>query len=428
MKSSQISFDMKAKSRIITDFEKNFITSNERCQFAVKVSSPSYIPKIIKNLKHYILGFHLKLEDLNLVYHDDPIYIHSIPKSASNTREACDYMDSIKYDYKDKFAIIGANDDTVAISVSHLICDGGFFIDIYDKLLLDDPIQMKSYYPITTNDTFPQELSKITKSDIDEHQKWTQKLTFLNLSSNYQELQKKYDDKVDCKYYPIEIPVKESQFYKSNVKLTDLYMTSLSLSIMSLNGQMHSNFGISNCINLRQYLPVGKKDISNTQNTAEFSVLANNVDFKMTIRDLANSYRSDLSTKMHDGKTPFTSYMSISADGYIQENKKACFPELSNIGRFKVNDGFSNVITDMWIQQTMRAKFAEIVIGLLAFSKDKFGENTIVARLQQPVTVVNDNDADLLMKSIVHMIKDVPVDVTIQEAYDELRRFQSKNV
>lgn len=39
--------------------------------------------------------------------------------------------------------------------------------------------------------------------------------------------------------------------------------------------------------------------------------------------------------------------------------------------------------------------------------------------------IVNDNDADLLMKSIVHMIKDIPADVTIQEAdsYQIIKKF-----
>lgn len=137
------------KAPKLTDFEKIFISSNERCQFSLKVSKPSLIPKIIHNLEQYILGFHLKLDDLNLVYHNDTIEVHSIPKSVKNVKDACNFMD-----YGDKFAIICANDDTVAISVSHLICDGGFFINIYDKLLFDEPIKIKSHFPITTNETF----------------------------------------------------------------------------------------------------------------------------------------------------------------------------------------------------------------------------------------------------------------------------------
>lgn len=50
---------------------------------------------------------------------------------------------------------------------------------------------------------------------------------------------KKVDDKTRCKYYPIELPAKETQFIKSKMILTDLCMTSSALTIMSLNGQMN---------------------------------------------------------------------------------------------------------------------------------------------------------------------------------------------
>ena len=376
---------IKAPSRKITNYEKIYIQSNERCQFAVEVSNPDLIPKIIKNLEHYVLGFHLKLEDLNLVYHNNPINVLTIPKNIQNTREACEYVDSINFNYKDTFSIIAANDKMVAFSVGHLICDGGFFIEIFDKLLLDEPIPLKSRFPLTTNDTFPEELSKITNEEVSQHQQWMTKLTPLRWSHNYKELQKKVQEDTKCKYYPIEIPAKDTQFIKSKMNLTDLYMTSFALSIMSLNGKLSSNFGISNCVNLRQFLDPSKKDISNTQNTSEFSVLANNVNPKMSIRDLAKSFRFDLSSKLKDSKTSLAAYKSLSADGYTYDNNGFCFPELSNIGRFKAkNAEYSNLIKDMWIQQTLRAKWTEIAIAILAFSKDKFGENTIVTRLQQP--------------------------------------------
>lgn len=416
---------IKTTSRPVTGYEKIYIGSNERCQFAVEVSDPGLVPKIIRNLKHYILGFHLRLEDLNLVYHNDPINILTIPKNIKNVRQACEYVDSINFNYKDTFSIIAANENTVAINVGHLICDGGFFIEIFDKLLLDEPPPMKSYFPITTNDTFPEELSKITKEDVQMHQEWMSKLTPLRWSKNYKELQKKVDNDTKCKYYPIEIPAKDTQFFKSKMNLTDLYMTSFALSIMGLNGKLSSNFGISNCVNIRQFLPSSKRDISNTQNTSEFSVIANNANSKMTIRELAKSFRSDLASKLKDGKVSLAAYQSLFADGYKYDNECCCFPELSNIGRFKVNEKYSSLINDMWVQQTMRAKVTEIAIAVLAFSKDKYGENTLVTRLQQPISVINDDDAQLLMKSIVHMMKDVPADVSVQDAYDELRRFQN---
>lgn len=414
---------IKTTSKKLTNFQKNFIESNERCQFAVEVSKPDLIPKIIRNLEHYILGFHLKLEDDKLIYHNDNIPVYSFPKNIKNTRDACNFVDSINYDFKDTFSVIAANENIVSISVSHLICDGGFFIDIFDKLLLDEPYHMKSIFPITTSDTFKQELLKVTRKDIIKHQKTNKELTSLRWSTNYKELQKEVNNDTKCKYIAYEMPAKESQLFKSKMNLTDLYMTSLSLSFMSLNGRLDSNFGISTCVDLRQFLPKGAKNPSNTQNTSEFGVIANNVNYKMTIRELAKLYRNDLTTKLNDG-TPFVAYQSLFDDGYSYESENRSFALLSNIGRFKNEK--SDQITDMWVQQTMPAKGTETVVGLLAFSKEKYGENTLVYRLQQPCSVISDDDAELLMKSITYLMKEVPPDVSIQDAFDELRRFQSK--
>lgn len=410
-------------SRRLTNFQKNFINSNERCQFAVEVNNSNLIPIIIRNLEQYILGFHLKLEGENLVYHKDKIRVHEIPRTVRNTKEACNFVDSINYDFKDTFSIIAANESIVSISVSHLICDGGFFIDIFDKLLLEKPYQMTSKFPITTSDTFLHELSKVTKKDIKKHQETNNMLTSLRWSKNYEELQKKVDKNTKCNYIAYEIPAKESQFYKSKMNLTDLYMTSLSLSIMGLNGKLDSNFGISTCVDLRQFLPRGSKNPSNTQNTSEFGVVAQNVNNKMTIRDLAKLYRIDLMNKLKDG-TPFAAYQSLFDDGYCYETEKTCSALLSNVGKFKCNSKNYSAVTDMWIQQTMPALGTQNVIGLLAFSKEKYGQNTLVFRLQQPSSVINNDDAELLMKSIAYMMKEVPPDISIKDAFDELRNFQ----
>lgn len=148
----------------------------------------------------------------------------------------------------------------------------------------------------------------------------------------------------------------------------------------------------------------------------------------MTIRDLAKLYRNDLTNKLKDG-IPFVAYQSLFDDGYCYETKKTCSALLSNVGRFKCNNNRKNYsdVTDMWIQQTMPALSTQNVIGLLAFSKENNGENTLVYRLQQPSSVINDDDAELLIKSITYMMKEVPPDISIKDAFDELRKFQIRS-
>lgn len=181
---------IKVKSRELTSFEKSFLGSNEKIQFSVKVSKPDLIPKIIKNLKHYILGFHLKLEDTNYVYQNNPITLHPIPNNIKTARDACEYVSSINYDYTDTLSVISANDNIVAISVSHMVCDGGFFVDIFDKLLLNDQYPMKSIFPLTTSHVLQHELNKVTKSEIRDYQS-VHNLTSLKWSKNFKKLKKK---------------------------------------------------------------------------------------------------------------------------------------------------------------------------------------------------------------------------------------------
>ena len=67
----------------------------------------------------------------------------------------------------------------------------------------------------------------------------------------------------------------------------------------------------------------------------------------------------------------------------------------------------------MWIQQKNQALNAEGFVGLFSFSKEKNGQNTIVTRIQQPCSVINDKDANILMKFLLYMMKKAPVDVSI---------------
>lgn len=99
---------------------------------------------------------------------------------------------------------------------------------------------------------------------------------------------------------------------------------------------------------------------------------------------------------------------------------------LSNVGRLKFENEISKEIKDTWIQQVDVSKFAECELFMLTFSKEKYGKNTLMTRLQQSKTALNDEDADSLFKMIMHVMKKVPVEVTVQEAYDELRRFKNK--
>lgn len=416
---------IKPLTKKLTSFEKMFLDLNERCQFAVEVSKPELIPKMIKNIKSYLLGFHYRLDGSQIIYHDDPINVYSIPQTVKTARDACNFADSIKYDVKDTFSAIAANDKMVAISAHHMLCDGGLLMEAFDQLLSDDPVQLKTKIPLSVSEMFPKELSKVTADDIKKINYSFDNVTTLRWSQNYEELQKIPGIETKCNHIDDESPITDFHFKQSKINLTDLYMSSYLLSIVSLNGRLDSKYGISIPINLRKYLPKSDINFSNTQNTTEFVVNAFDVSPKVTVRELSKYLRKDLTEKMND-ITPFSAYQSFLDDSLVFDHKFCCFPELSNLGQIKSDHfDYKRLITDLWFQTTS-TKPADDCVFMLTFAKVKNGQNILCSRLRQPCSSINDTDADLLMKSFLRMMKEVPVDVSIQEAFDDLRRFQNR--
>lgn len=408
----------------LTNFEKMFLDLNERIQIAFEVTKPDLIPRIVNNIKNHLLGFHYKLEGNKIIYHDNPISVYTIPRTVKTVRDACNYVDSLQIDVKNTFATVAVNDKTVAISAHHMLCDGGLMAEAFENLLVEEPCKLTSRIPLTAFDVFKKEISGVTEDKIKDVNISMDKITRLRWSPNYEELRKNPTNLLKCIHIDDECPFSEfRQLNKMN--LTDLYMSSYLVSIVSLNEKISSDYGVNIPINLRKFLPKNEINFTNTQNTSAIIVNALNVSPKETVRQLSEKLRKDLKTKMFNG-TPFTVYKCFLDDSLVFNHKNCCYPELSNLGHLKSSRfNYTELINDLWIQTTSTHPADECVF-MLTFSKMKNGQKYLCSRLRQPCSAINDNDANLLMKSFLRMMKDVPVDVTIQDAVDDLRSFQSK--
>ena len=411
---------MIGKTKKLNSFQKIFINTNEKIQFAVEVNDPKYVPIIIKNLKSSITAFNLRKEEDHFVYDERPIHIYEIPKSIKSSQEACSFISKIDFDYKDRFAIIAANDNHIAINVSHLICDGGFFVDLFGKLLKQEPVRLKSVFPITTEEVFPNECNKVDEKTILRHKKSFEYLTSLRWSPGYEESLKKVDDKTTAKFVPIIVKVKDAMFWKNKFGLTETYWIGLTLSMMAMNGKLDEAFGVSTCVDLRNKMSQESKNPSISQNFSSANIIAKGVSPNITVRDLGKLMREDLQLKQNDG-TLFASYKSLFITGQYESNLQPFgYAELSNIGRFPC----TGPIVDMWVQNSIKSSNVLSSTTLIAFSKDYHGENTIVAGFQQPIGTISEEDTKVITKSIEHFMTKMPVDITLQEAFNELKHFQ----
>lgn len=412
-------------SRKLNDFEKVFTLTNEACQFAVETDKTSFIPLLINNFQKSMLGFNLKMQGDYLIYDNQDIQVHPLPNNIQTCQEAANYIDlNLPINFSKALCNIAANDRIVVVNATHMIYDGGFFVDLFPRLLNqhDDEnylqLQSPRKIPITPREIFPSGFSnKNMKELIQTHFEDIKHIPYVNRSLK---VDTKINPESKCISHSYESKADDYQFLSNKMGLTDMYWTFIPLNLMAFDNKMQiPDFGILCCVDFRQFM--NKKNINRLvcENFTEINLRIKDVKSNMTVRQVGKLMRDRYNIMKKDGSL-FASFIALH-DG-IPDPGPILLAEMSNIGRFQAKPP----IVDCWIQQTMKSKYAGSFASFSMFSKNKHGINTVVTRFQQTPTTFNDSDSKILASSVVNSMKNIPVDVTIQQAYDEIRKFQSK--
>lgn len=416
---------MLTTSRKLNEFEKVFTLTNEACQFAIETEKSSFLPTLIHNIKKSMVGFNLKMQGDDLIYEKKDIPVFPLPKSIKTCQDAAIYIDkNYPINFSKALCNLAANDNIVVVNATHMVYDGGFFVDMFPRLYntSDDEnyLQLRSprKIPITPHEIFPTEFSnKNLKHLIDIHFDDLHHIPYVKRSSK---IDPTVDIECNCKSHSYETPATEYQFLHNKMGLTDMYWTFIPLNLMAMDGKMQiPDFGILCCVDFRQFM--NKKDINRlvSENFTEINLRIKDVKPNFTVRQVGKLMRDRFNTMKKDGSL-FASFVALH-EGFPDAGP-ILLSEMSNIGRFHLKPP----VVDCWIQQTMKSKYGGSLASFSMFSRNKHGVNTLVTRFQQPPTYFNDLDSMILSRSVVHSMKTIPVDVTIQEAYDEIRSFQNK--
>lgn len=411
-------------SRKINNFEKMFANANEQCQVAVETEDPSIIPMLIKNFTKAMIGFNLRLEGDELIYRKCEVPIYSLPRGIRTCESACNYVE-VHYKIKstDPLCKIAVNDNIVAVSALHMLYDGGFFINLFPKLTekIDDQNYLNfsklRKVPYTPYELFPRKFSQSMTKLIEKHYDDLQRLPHVKVSSQL-------DDNVDSECYitshSFECPAKEYQFLTNKMSLTDMYWTFIPICLMALDNRQQP-LGMSSCVDLRQFMK--KTDINRLvcQNFTQVNMSPNVDTSKMTVREVGKLIRARFNEIKIDG-TLFASFAAFCEGKPPKLNPNFLYPGISNIGRFVCKPP----ITDCFAQQTLKSKYNGCYAAFSCFSKTKHGVNTVSTRFLQPPTLLNSMDSNALARSVVHAMKNISVDATVQQAFDDVRSFQSK--
>lgn len=412
-------------SRKLQPFESYSLNSNEYILFSLETENSSVIPSIVDKLKKAILGFNYKIQDNKLIYKPGEIIVHSLPKYIKTCQDSCVYCDQhLLNDYSKGLASIAVNDKIITITAAHMLYDGGFFVDLYNRLFNDTT---QSYY----YQSDPQRFVTYTFQEMFEKEYQRKDLKFLsNQHTSYSKYLQSihFSTKIDsdvtgnprCISHVINIPASEFQFQKSKMSLSDMYWTMLPLTCMAFNGSdISDNFGVLTCVDMRKFLSSQKVSRLVGQNFSELFLTIGEIKPEMTIRQVGKMFRH----KFNEMKNNGTFYGALyNMDFGFPTMKNRLFVEISNIGRFEANKS----IADVFIQQSANSKESAWIAGFASFSRNMHGKNTVNIRFARPQTALNHLDGEILTRSFAHSMTEIPPDVSIIKAFDEIRAFQSK--
>lgn len=305
-----------------------------------------------------------------------------------------------------------------------MLYDGGFFVDLYNRLFATNQTDYfesdsKRYVTYTFEEMFESELKRTDLMSL-----------FENHSSESKHLQsipfsKKIDDDVvgnpRCISHVYNVPVDDFHFVKSKMSLSDMYWTMLPLTCMAFNDSGIDNFGVLTCVDMRKFL---KSKIVNRLVGQNFIELFLNVGQikspTTTVRQVGKMFREKFNQMQKNG-TFYGALYNMNA-GCFPSLKNRLLTEISNVGRFDAK----NKIADVFIQQSMNSKDSEWIAGFSSFSRNFHGKNTVTIRLERAQTALNNLDGEIMTKSFVHSMTEIPPDISIIKAYDEILEFQNK--
>ena len=383
--------------------------------FGLKCKSPKFVPNVIEKIKKLCLSTKLKVDNGNFVFTNEEIPVFRIPNGFKDVKEATNYV-SIHHSPNPKYSLatICANDDTVIINSSHACTDGVYMLNLYntirDDIECESPKaiynmfdlykdQIEAAEPYTSIDFINPKLTRFTSKD--------EKLTTMYAYSSRRCVKSKVRD-MKCFDRKLQKPV----------GLTDALYAYHILSASAYEKKL-DKCGVSTCVNLRPYLKT-KDTFENTNQFSMIDIVANDVTYDTTIRELMKKTRESYQNHLQKG-TIFGCQKPSNEPFDITKIIPGVRVGVSNVGQFKLGGPFD----DVYIERTARNQGIPRV-DIIHFSVIGENRNDLYSQYDFQYDTLTPREIDLLGNSLVYGLENIDLDESCGSALEKIINFQEK--
>ncbi|OHS97013.1 hypothetical protein TRFO_36845 [Tritrichomonas foetus] len=417
-------------SRKLATLDGFYNSSGGMVQFAMRVKSSSFIPKIIDILDKNVLGFRLITKGDMIYSKSQHANIFAIPNNQSLIESAQYMYENHTLPFEQTLGSIGFNNDTIVLNMSHQIADGKYFTFVLDYLtnyLSADENNSNALHFET--DVLPMNMESIFSDKIE---KSNIKLPHLFVDKEITHIHQKTtinnnpnDSKRSCQYVSFNFPTNRLRCFNKSKNtchgLTDSLWSSFILSALAFNGMMEKEelTGCTTCVDMRQFLDNSLINWSTCNMYSSVTVSAT-MNEKMLLHNFERLLRDDLKYKLNKGyQFAFLKTLTPPPPGMVVPGIGL---ELSNIGPFFVK----SPITDVFMKSSVGDSNGDPLFSFSSFTvvDKKENYNEFYANMRYKSSIFHTKDAEAVGLGTKFALLNLDPNMTIKEALDAIKQFQ----
>lgn len=414
--------------RALTSFEKLFFTPQEMVQGAMRVAEKGIIPTMKENILKSSPVFWLKSDGEKLYATDEKPICCELPDSIIDPKDACEYIHRhYRVDPSTRLGVVANNENVIAFMGHHAIMDGKHALKVIQESV-NGPSEKIPPLPESNDSVVLPNLPQCKPEDWETFKAESQKLTTFSVKSP----EKDAGPYSWCDYSATLFRASDFKCYDpKRGKLSDFnshMFAAIVLSTTANNGSF-GNFGVETCINLRYFVPGGSKICGNI--FAESLIVAHDTSPKQTLGSLVKQMRAGLE-RIKDPRTAAAYVAAMTGTGpaacegptvdFGVSSSSGLVCETSCIGHIEA----PKPITDVWIQQTMRAVIPQTILPVISWTKNVDGELKALTRVQIPLTAISRAEAMKFHAGLNYVLTDITDDVPLDVAVEAVRDYIKK--
>jgi hypothetical protein len=384
-------------------------------QLAVR-SAPPVVPAVLANFQRlFSIGLHTKIVDGAYHRRGAAPAVVPVPRWITDCEHACRWFaERHTLPIGDGLCAIGANADLVVVNASHNVADGGFLHYALTHCLADPPATAASA-PELIADTYRPEIEK--------------SLQIRPALFPYGDCSSFFVDPRDPHLAPAATPAVFWRFRLQGPELAcfdrrlnrpkglaEVLWIAKSMSVGTLGGSV-ARLALPIVVDLRRY--VSPTRISTAcLNHITAVCCAVETSPAMRLSEVAKGFRRELA-RYAKCLAPF---YSVTLDEYFPGKPNRCYGHSSFLGAVEIKDP----LKDFYIGTSNSGFGVDNQVMIFAFSRVTSTQNELCLQARFSPRSVTMKDARIVVESVKHFLKEIPLETTVGEAHRKLQAFQAQ--